>query len=371
MHRGRLTLAALAFCGAAFAGPVEEGVAQRVEALRAIHPGQPEDVTRGYNARMDEAWRYFAEHRAVAVPELRRRLGAEMASKSPNGLVLLDLAAWLQREGEAADRKLAAEALFRLDPGDAVVRENVSTLFHLAHAVALTGDARIPGFAQRAFLERPTAIFLPSHALTLDGTLASVFLYGLQPGDAGEAALRRALAEPRARDRAIETLIWVGGPASVAAVVKAMEANPRHDTFARGLAFLMTVGGPEGRRRLLAFDASRLDERARGYFRDVLPDVKAVDAASLRAPFAGVEGDGKLSPEAARARLEAMAREGAHDERTAPLALLDSGLASAELVRLLREVRRAALRRVSDEALLEVKLANAMMNAVFHKENNE
>lgn len=370
MHRGRLTFAALAFCGVAAAGPVEDGVARRVEALRAIRPGQPAHVVRGYNQRMDEAWRYFAQHRALALPALRQRLAAELGRKAPTGLVLLDVAAWLQREGEPADAKLVADALFRLDPADPVVRENATTLFHLAHAVALAGDPRILPFARLAFLERPTAIFLPSHALTLDGTLASVFLYGLQ-GEAGEAALRRALDAPQARDRAIETLAWVGGPESVEAVANAMAANPRHETFARGLAFLVAVGGPRGRERLLAFDAGRLDERARRYYQDVLPDVRAIDAASLRAAFAGVDGDGRLSPEAARERLRAMARDGAHDERTAPLAILDAGLPPGELVALLRDVRRAALRRVSDEALLEVKLANAMMNAVFHKENDE
>lgn len=354
----------------AHAGPVEEGIARRVEALREVRPGQPEDVVRGYNAAMDEAWAYYEANRAQALPQLRRRLAAEVAAKAPSDLVLLDLGAFLAARGDPADRKLAAAALLRLDPANPVARENIAQLFTLAHAVALEGDARILDFARRAFLERPTAIFIPQHALTLDGALAAVFLFGLQ-GDRGEAALRRALEAPAARDKALEALIWVGGPGSNDAVLRAMQAHPTYETFARGLAFIASVGGPRGRDRLVQFDASRLDARTQKYFKEVFGDLKALDVRKLRAPFAGVEGDGRLTPGEARERLARMALAGGHDERTAPLAVLEAGLPADELVARLREVRRAALRRVSDEALLEVKLANAMINAVLYEEKEK
>jgi hypothetical protein len=351
---------------AAAAATVEQEVESRVEALRNIKAGQSGEIVRGYNAQMDETWKYFSANRDAALPVLRRKLAAEIARPSPDFLVLLDVGHYLQNKGEPGDRELVANALFRVDPKAAIVRDNQQQLFYYTHRLADSGDPRVLPFMRAAFLEQPVTVAVPQHAMTLNSALACVFLYGLA-GKAGEAQLRSALDDPKLNRTALEVLIWVGSFESRPAVEALLRRQTDYDTFVRGAAFLMTQGGPEGRDFLLALKPEALAPKVRTYLEQARPDIAKVDFPLQREQIAGIPGDTKLPDTEIRARLDAMAANAGRDEKTAPVAILDSGIPPAELIARLENVRRVTFQRISDEALSDVKINNALVNALRYR----
>ncbi|MGZ5763539.1 MAG: hypothetical protein ACXWHZ_09625 [Usitatibacter sp.] len=352
----------------ALAASVEEEVGRRVDMIRAVKAGQSREVTEKYNKDMDEAWRYFEANKPAALPILRRKLSEEIRAANPSQLVLLDIGHFLYRAGTEADAPLAREALFRLDPTTDIVRWNRQDLFYLAHRAARDHDARVLSLIERAFLrDDKAAIAVPQHAMTLSATLASAFLYGVYGPDA-EAALRAALADPALALRAIEVLVWTGSPDSVPAVGQAMRARGDYETFIRGVSFMMLVGGPQGRDFLLALDPAAFDTKSREYFARVKAEVAAANYEKMRGAFAGFPGDARLDGEEIRARLSAMIANAGRDDRTAPQAFLESDLPTSFLIGQLQRVRQSTFQRISDEALTDVKITNALMTALRYKE---
>jgi hypothetical protein len=352
----------------AVAAPVDDEVGRRLEMLRAVKTGQSREVTEKYNVQMDEAWKYFEANKAAVLPVLRRTLAAEIHAKDPSQLVLLDIGHFLYEEGAASDAALARDALFRLDPASEIVRWNDHELFFFAHRAARDHDARVLPLIDAAFLRRDqVSIPVPQHAMSLNATLASAFLYGVYGADA-EPAVRAALADSATALRAMEVLAWVGSPDSVAAVGQAMRKRNDYDSFVRGVAFMMSTGGPKGREFLLGVDPAALDPKSREYFNEVRGKIASVGYEEMKASFAGLPGETRLSPQEVRARLSAMIANAGKDDRTSPQAILDADLPPAFLIAELLRVRKATFQRVSNEALTDAQINNALLTALRYKE---
>ena len=118
---------------------------------------------------------------------------------------------------------------------------------------------------------------------------------------------------------------------------------------------------------MLAVKRERLEPAARSYYDKIRPAVEAVTYEAIRKPFEEIPGDARLGDAEVRRRLAAMIANDGRDERTSPLAILDSGLERAFLVEELRKVRQSALHRISDEALTDVEVANALINALHYR----
>jgi hypothetical protein len=78
-------------------------------------------------------------------------------------------------------------------------------------------------------------------------------------------------------------------------------------------------------------------------------------------------GDQKLSPTEMKSRLDAMIANYGQDDRTSPVAVLDSGLSSDVLIPSLLKVRSRALFRLSDEALGDVEATNTIVNGLRYR----
>ena len=353
---------------AANAASVDEEVLSRIGRLRSMKAGAEKDSTDRYNREMDEAWGYFKRNSKEAVPVLARELEKEVAK--PRGersdMVLLDVGYFLSGQEHGAYRRLSKDALLALDPGAELVRSNYQELFELAYRLADERDPAMLEFFDRAFLDGEGSVVVPQHAMTLRGTLLCVFLYGKHGGDA-EAHLRRFLGDPKRKSRVLETLIWIGSPASVGDVKAAVMASGDYDTLVRATSFFMTDGGPEGRDAMLSLDSSRLEAKARKYYQEVIPEVKRVSAETLHKAFENLPGKAKLSDEEVKLRLTAMKGRAGKDDDLNPMAVLDSTLPAGYLVDELTEVRRVTLYRLSNEALGDVKIADALMNAIRYR----
>jgi hypothetical protein len=348
------------------AATLEQETVTRIDQIRAIKAGQNHETMETYNRQMDAVWKFYTSHKPEILPILRAQLKAEIARDQPSDLVLLDVGLFVHESGGAEGNALARDALFRLSPHAAIINENYKELFELTHAAAADRDRRVLDFIDKNFLTTQQTIFIPQHALKLDGTLMCVFLYGVFGADA-EDHLRAKLQDPTVAKRVLELLGWLGSPESLSQVGNALTASPGYETFARVTAFMMQVGGPAGREFMLKLDPNKLDPQSREYLAKIRPAIQGMSFEANRGSVAQAPGDKKLSNAEMKMRIDAMITNYGQDERTSPLAVLDSGLSSDVLIPSLLKARSRTLYRLSDEALSDVEATNAVVNGLRYR----
>ena len=348
------------------AATLEQETLNRIEQIRAIKSGQSGQTLETYNRRMDDAWKFYASRKPEILPILRAQLRAEIARKEPSDLVLLDVGLFVHENDGAEGKTLARDALFHLNPHAAIINENFKELFELTHAAAEDRDGRVLDFLDIDFLPTQQTIFIAQHALKLDGTLMCVFLYGAYGADA-EDHLRVNLQDPPLAKRVLEILGWLGSPGSLRQVGNTLTAAPGYETFARVTSFMMQVGGPAGREFMLKVDPNKLDPRSREYLAKIRPAIEGMSFEAIRSSLAKIPGDQKLSTTEMKSRLDAMIANYGQDDRTSPVAVLDSGLSSDVLIPSLLKVRSRALYRLSDEALSDVEATNTIVNGLRYR----
>jgi hypothetical protein len=358
-----VALAAAAAFGAG-AATVEDELPARLAAWRAAasapRPGPDYDRVR------DEALAYFSAHRIEAGPAARRALLAELAEGQPSGPLVLDLARFLQGDGDAGDRRLAADAAAKLDPRAPALADRRRDLFELLLGVAIDADPRLPVLADAAFLVGGGTAF-PVEGMTFDDTVASIFLYGAY-GPTSEAYLLGRLGDPSVARRVVEALVWLGSPASIAEVGRALERSPDHETFLRVSTYMMQTAGPQGRAYMIALDPARLAPPSRDYLAKVRKAVRDMSVRSFLTYFYGLPGDTALPDDEVSARLARMVEAGALDDRTNPTAIVQSGLAAADLIPRLIELRTRTFRRASKAGFADAQIVNAVIAALRYRD---
>lgn len=177
------------------------------------------------------------------------------------------------------------------------------------------------------------------------------------------------LADRGAARRVIEILIWIGSPDALQGVKNAMLASPDYETLVRVTAYMMMSGGPEGRAVMLAIDPARLDDKARKYYQKTRGDIQKISYDVLSGEFAEFQGDSKLSDAELKKHLAAMYENYGKDNNTNPMAVLNSGLPRQYLSGELARIRARMLYRLSNEALDDVKITNALLNALYYRPN--
>jgi len=361
-----LLLVAAGAAAPAGAATLEAQTAEKLQQIRAIRPGQGDQADDAYNKQLDAAWEFFDANKQQVLPILRRLLKAEIEAHEPNNLVLLDIG-WYLHESDLPDGKaLGREALFHLDPRAPIIDWNRKEFFELVHGAAEDHDPRVLTLIDREFLRSDKKIVIPEHSLELDGTVVCVYLYGAYGADA-EAAVRAKLTDRSSANRAIEILIWIGSPESVQAVGAALSAAPNYETLTRVAAFMMQAAGPAGRDFMLKLDPKALDAQARDYLSKNRAAVQATTFESIRKSSENLPGDKRLSDDEVKSRLSAMIANFGKDDRTSPLAILDSGLPGNFLIAQLLEARHRSLYRLSDEALGDLEITNSLINGLRYR----
>ena len=348
------------------AATLEDETTSHIETLRAIRASHDQATLENYNRQMNSAWQFFDRHKPQVLPILRRQLRSELVQAQPNDLILLDVGLYLHENDAAEGKAVARDSLFRLNPHSPVVDENHQELFDLVHAVAEDHDPRVLPLIDQVFLRSDEKLFIPQHSLELDGTLTCVFLYGAYGGES-ETLLRAKLSDPSVARRALEVLIWLGTPKSVKEVGDTLARMPDYDTLARVSSFMMEDGGPAGRDFMLALDPNKLDARSRQYLAAIRGKILEVSFDSMKQSFASLADNSHLSDEQLKARLQLMIANDGKDDQTNPMAVLNSGLDTNFLVAQLLEVRARTFFRLSDEALNDARLTNALINTLRYK----
>jgi len=122
-----------------------------------------------------------------------------------------------------------------------------------------------------------------------------------------------------------------------------LSASPNYETFSRVTAFMMQAAGPAGRDFMLKLDPSKLDPQSHEYLSKIHSAIQAMSFETIRGSLVGFPGDKKLADAEVRLRIDAMIANLGKDERTSPLAILDSGLGPDILIPSLLKVRSRSL----------------------------
>jgi hypothetical protein len=354
------------FACAPLAATIEQQTLEHVARIRAIKAEGDSKTTELYNRQMDEAWKFFNANRASALPVLRKEISAELRKDPRNDMLLLDIGYYLRLQESASDKELGRQALFALNADAEVVRWNQGQLFKFAHAVVPDRDPRTLPWLEKVFLRGKVTAFVPQHALTLDETLICVFLYGVY-GQGAEGHLKSLLQERSVAHRIIEILIWIGSPDSLPEVSAAMMAARDYDTFVRATAFMMKMGGPQGRAAMLSLNPGDFDAKTREYYETIRKDIEATSYEVLRGQFSRFPGAAKLGDDEVKRRLSVMHANYGRDDKTSPAAIVNSALAGSFLVGELTRIRARMFYRISDEALSDVVVTNALMNTLRYR----
>jgi hypothetical protein len=348
------------------AATLEQETLTQLNVIRAVEAGGTAAQNAAYNKQMDAAWRFFAANKPQVLPILRSQLTAELAREQPNDLMLLDIGFFLNTNEHGEHESVARDALFRINSRASIIQTNYQEFFEFVHAVAQEHDSRVLQLIDSEFLPTGQKIFIPQHALELDGTLACVFLYGAYGADA-ERVLRERLKDRSDVKRVLELLAWLGSPDSVQAVGESLAVSPDYETFTRVTSFMMRAGGPAGREFMLTLAPDTLDARSREYLSRIRAAIQHTSFETVRESFANLPGEKTLADAEVKSRLDAMIAHFGTDDRTNPVAILDSGLESDFLIAQLLEVRRRSLYRLSDEALDDVKVTNTLINGLRYR----
>jgi hypothetical protein len=343
--------------------PVSDAeVQQRVDRVRAIGAAPVPQDTEKVNQELDQIGAFLQAHGATAGPVIRRELEKELRAVSPNQFFLLDMGFAAARMG---DLDTATKALLRIDVKNEMVVHSSDELFFFVHAIAHHGRPEVIPVIDRVVLDANLPVFVPQHALRLDPTLQGAFLYGVF-GPSSEQHLASLLdTRPDKTVQLLELLNWVGTRQSVPAVVRAVGLHPDLETLKRAIGFFMRVGGAAGRDAALKLDRARLEPTAGEYLAKVQEPITKTTLASFTA---GLGSTGAaLSDAEVRQRLDKMVAHDGVDEETNPGAVLQSTVPTQELIDRLARVRSATFHRISDEALSDVEVTNALLNAVEYR----
>ena len=362
-----LALALFAFAGTVSAQTIEEQALAHLGKIKAIRADADEKTVAEYNKSMDAAWTFFGANNGAVLPILRREVTAELQRPTPSDMLLLDVGFYLRLQPDTTDKELGKAALFKLNPASEIVNLNQQQLFDFAFAVASDDDPRVLPFIEKAFLRQKMVAYVARHALPLNETLTCVFLYGVH-GPTSEAHLRNLLKEKALAQKILEILIWIGTPDSVPAVKEAMLADKNFDTFGRATTFMMKTGGPDGRAAMLSLNPKEFDAQSQAYLERIRPTIEATSYENFHKQLPS-GGDYKpLAEDVVKKRLADMYEHDGKDENTDPRAILDSSLPRTFLTSELVRIRARMFRRLSDEALSDIRRTNAILNVLYYRE---
>lgn len=347
------------------AADIGKEIQSNVDALRSFKPPESGAALDRFSENLDKAWRLYEANSAEAIPILRSQLTAELARPQPNSLILLDLGFFLAGHDEAS-LSLARDALMKIDVKDPGIVVSANSLFYFTHRLAPKRDLGMLDWIDKAFLRNRVTVVVPQHAMTLSADSTCIFLYGLY-GEGAEAHLLPLLNDPAVRLSVLRVLFVMGTPDSVPAITSTLSPEQPVAEFEEALGNLVGNGGPRGREVILALDPAHYPEQHRTILERSREFMASISYEKLKARFEPSDGAPKLSETELLARLEAMRNNYGIDDTLSAQAILSSSLPPETLIKQLEAIRTVTFNRVSDEAMHDVAMTNALLMALRYR----
>jgi hypothetical protein len=130
---------------------------------------------------------------------------------------------------------------------------------------------------------------------------------------------------------------------------------------------MMQVAGPSVRSYLLSLDPKKLDARSQQYLAKVHKDIQSTSLESFTAALSRAPGEQHLSDAEVLKRLDLMVKNFGVDDKTSPMAVLNSGLSDKSLWTSSRSFAAVRCFRLSDEALSDVEANNMLLVALRYR----
>ena len=351
-------------------GAVSEAeILQQIGNLRGIQPTKDKKKLAELNTRMDAAWHFLEAHKKESAPLVARELAKALDEATVDQFLALDLGNLILsvqgKEGEA----LALKSLGKIDPKAEIIQWNFKELFDFTHALAELGSSEVLAQIDRIFLPGTDKLefFSAPHVVKFSPVDLCVLLYGVTGAKAEAHLLQRLADSPTARHRVLEVLCQIGSEQSVGGVKQAMLASGDHETFSRGLTFMMTLGGPAGKDAMLAFDSKPLDAKARAYHSRILPEVKKVSQKTLKDALKQLDSADSaqtLDEQELKARLKKMYDNYGVDNETNPSVIVASKLPREFLLEQLKQIRSRMCHRKNNHTFEDLEVTNLIINAL-------
>jgi len=144
-------------------------------------------------------------------------------------------------------------------------------------------------------------------------------------------------------------------------------ANGQHLTRPGRSRLVHDAGRRSIRSKLLSLDPRKLDARSQQYLAKVHKDIQSTSLESFTAVLSRAPGEQHLSDAEVLKRRDLMVKHFGVDDKTSPMAVLNSGLSDKVLVDKLTVIRSRTLFRLSDEALSDVEANNMLLVALRYR----
>jgi hypothetical protein len=363
-----LTLLFLLAPGISAENMPEETIKKHLDYIRSLDSFDPADSETIYS-NLNRIWKDFKKIQRSVLPVLDQELKKELLEENPAQYFLLDIAYHIAVTDLENNYETVFKALKRINPQANIIRYNFQQLFRLFRFFARRQEKRIlPLIPAVFFKDTDQKIFIPQHSLTLSPVLASAFLYGPY-GPEGESHFLEFLTKNKeCKLEALELLHWIGSSKSIGTVKDIFETNTDLDTFARCASFLIQMGGKKGKDILSSVQIENYDDKSKRYFEEVQSSLLSVSFKQYVSKFAGSSGDATLTGEEVKKRLAVMFKNYGVDRKINPLAILNSDLPAEYLISELIKIRSRMFHRLSDEGLSDIKVTNALINALQYRQ---
>lgn len=326
------------------------------------------------NKRADAHWRFFDVRRQVSVPAIRTFVKQHLSAHDLSDYAKIDLGYYLASHGEGADRALALEALLALDFDSRVSALNKQEIFQFVIELAQTGDTRLLPLMQAQYFEKDETYWggNPAHPLMdIKGPMLTAFLFGTM-GERGESYLTGLLSEGHERSpQIVRALNWIGSPKSIPFVIDYVKSNPTDEVVKLTVGYLMRLGGPEGRKAVMALPNYVTNEETLEYLNKIMPNVEATNsvtlARNLENKFKNESHPAKISDAKLKQHFQIMLKHKGRNPFINPLAVLNSGRDDAYLLKQLLEVRMRTYWGLDRENWDNVPITNYLINTLQYR----
>ncbi len=120
---------------------------------------------------------------------------------------------------------------------------------------------------------------------------------------------------------------------------------------------------------MLGINTKDFDAKSQEYYARIRQDIEATNYEVLQKQFSGIPGKTRLSDSDMKQRLSVMYANYGKDDKLSPEAMLNSGLPVQYLVGELTRIRERMFYRISDEALSDIEMTNAILNTLRYRGN--
>jgi len=329
----------------------EQEIQNAIVALKEITPSEDAANLKRFNSIMDSNWKTFRKNKKTSIPILVKILQDELADKSPNDLVLLDIGWFLALSDENVElNSILLKAYEKIDFSKKIITQNEEQFFRFSMFLS---SRELPGFLpliDRRFLRKASGSFVvPQHSIVVNAHAQRTHLYGAYGGPAMRHLLSILKAEKNVETRRsiLSILRRICTSDCATDVYELLRQETDHEAFVNATYIMLDNAGPVGKELYLKLIPGKLSPKTMDYFKSEQEYVRKIDYDFLVAKIQKVNSVSDIGY---------------------PFKFIQSKSDKASSIEKLIEYRRKCFFRVNQHGLGDVDITNLVINAIQYQE---